>query len=197
VKAHTSAFLSQNKTENIMAESIEEAVLSAKTELTIEEKAINFETLRHVTVVRNLLNQVIREIMLRQEAHDQSKFSEAELATFVEFTPKLKKSEYGSDEYKGFLKSMKPALDNHYACNRHHPEHFENGIDDMNLVDVIEMLIDWKAATLRHNTGDIIKSIQINEKRFNMSPQLIRILLNTVRDFKLEEFVDQTRYDPA
>lgn len=168
-----------------------------KSELSLEEKAINFETLRHVVVVRNLLNMMIRELLLRQEAHDQSKFSEAELATFVEFTPKLKNSEYGSEEYKSFLKAMAPALANHYACNRHHPEHFENGIDDMNLIDVVEMLIDWKAATLRHSTGNIIKSIEINEKRFNMSPQLIRLLLNTVRDFGLEAFTDSTRYDPA
>lgn len=165
-------------------------------ELTLEEKAVNFETLRHVTVVRNLLNMMIRELLLRQEAHDQSKFSEAELATFVEFTPKLKNSVYGSDEYKGFLTAMGPALANHYACNRHHPEHFPNGINDMNLIDVLEMLIDWKAATLRHATGDIMKSIEIQEKRFNISPQLVQLLRNTVRDFNLVEYKDTTRYEP-
>ena len=30
---------------------------------------------------------------------------------------------YGSDEYKACLTEMKPALDHHYAANRHHPEH--------------------------------------------------------------------------
>ena len=90
---------------------------------------------------------------------------------------------YGSDEYKEFLAGMKPALDHHYAENRHHPEHFENGIDGMDLFDLVEMLFDWKEATERHNNGDILKSLDINEKRFNISPQLKQILANTVTNF--------------
>ena len=52
----------------------------------------------------------------------------------------------------------------------------------MNLFDLIEMLVDWKAASERHNNGNIRKSIEINGNRFNMSPQLIRIFENTVKD---------------
>jgi hypothetical protein len=37
---------------------------------------------------------------------------------------------------------MAPALKHHYENNRHHPEHFKNNIDDMNLIDLIEMLCD-------------------------------------------------------
>lgn len=103
----------------------------------------------------------------------------------MEFTPKLKGSDYGSEEYKGFLREMKPALDHHYANNRHHPEHFEHGVGGMNLIDVLEMLLDWKAATLRHGTGDIEASPAINKKRFGISDQLASILLNTVRDLDL------------
>jgi hypothetical protein len=50
----------------------------------------------------------------------------------------------------------------------------------MNLVDIIEMLCDWKAATLRHADGNLLKSIEINKKRFKMSDELESILLNTV-----------------
>ncbi len=75
---------------------------------------------------------------------------------------------------------MKVALDHHYAQNRHHPEHYKNGIDDMTLVDLVEMLCDWKAATLKHNDGNILRSLEINSKRFNMSPQVYNILKNTV-----------------
>jgi hypothetical protein len=86
----------------------------------------------------------------------------------------------------GFLRDMKPALDHHYANNRHHPEHFgEEGIDGMNLFDVLEMFIDWTASTRRHADGDIAKSIEINKKRFGMSDQLAQIFRNTVRDFKV------------
>lgn len=55
------------------------------------------------------------------------------------------------------------------------------GIEGMDLFDIVEMLCDWFAATLRHADGDIDKSIGINEKRFRISPQLSRIFRNTVK----------------
>jgi hypothetical protein len=81
--------------------------------------------------------------------------------------------------------SMKTYLDHHYANNRHHPQHHKRGVNDMTLVDVLEMLVDWKAASERHNDGNILKSIEINGRpdRFDLSPQLIQILENTAKTF--------------
>ncbi len=138
-----------------------------------------FKTLRHIETVRNFINVVIRDLLERQELHDQTKLQEPEVTIFDEFTAKLRTCEYGSEEYVSYLKDMKPALDHHYAKNRHHPEHF-NSISEMNLIDLVEMLSDWYAASLRHNTGNIRKSIELNKKRFNMSDDLYKILLNTV-----------------
>lgn len=53
------------------------------------------------------------------------------------------------------------------------------GIDAMNLIDVLEMLVDWKAAGLRHHDGDIFKSIEINQKRYGFSDELRSLLVNT------------------
>ena len=78
------------------------------------------------------------------------------------------------------LAAMKPALDHHYAANSHHPEHYEKGILGMSLLDLIEMLCDWKAATHRHKDGDIRRSIEINQQRFGYSDSLKQIFLNTV-----------------
>ena len=50
----------------------------------------------------------------------------------------------------------------------------------MNLVDLIEMICDWKAASERHADGDIYKSIEINQKRFGYSDELKQILKNTI-----------------
>jgi hypothetical protein len=346
-------------------------------DLTLEEKATNYETYKHIEVIRNLLNMVVAELLRRGEIHDQSKLGDVERQTFVEYTPKLKGSTYGSEEYKGFLQKMKPALDNHYAHNRHHPEwkraneekwlpvvgyeglyevsnfgdvrslervaersgptgdvtvssrvlkphvtpkgylrlqlkkdglaknhqvhrlvataflgapqgrrdqvnhlngdkqdnylgnlewvtpseNLKHAYDEglrpsgakfvvhcveedlttlgiqkmvvelhkrgyegvnsggiwrciegdgvshldltftsenvevygprsdmrfMNLVDLLEMIIDWKAASMRHDDGDVMRSIDINTKRFGMDPQLVKILQNTVRDFGLD-----------
>ena len=51
----------------------------------------------------------------------------------------------------------------------------------MDLFDLIEMFFDWKAATERHNDGDINKSIEINKERFKMSDQICDIFKNTAK----------------
>lgn len=147
--------------------------------LTEEQKATNYDTFRHIERVRNLLNVCIKDLMRRGESHDQTKLESPEVEAFTEYTSKLAACTYGSDEYKGYLAAIKPALEHHYAHNRHHPEHHKNGINDMNLLDLLEMLCDWKAASERHNNGNIRKSIEINANRFNMSPQLVTIFENT------------------
>jgi hypothetical protein len=53
-------------------------------------------------------------------------------------------------------------------------------VNEMNLFDLLEMIVDWVAATKRHADGDIQKSIEINAGRFSLSPQLVSILTNTV-----------------
>ena len=139
------------------------------------------DTREHIAKVGELLTKLQVKLEDRKRLHDDSKLKDPEKAIFDEFTPKLKSCTYGSDEYKGYLESMKIALDHHYAENRHHPEHFENGIQDMNIVDICEMIADWKAASLRHADGDIMKSIEINQKRFGYSDELKSILINTVK----------------
>ena len=100
---------------------------------------------------------------------------------FDEWTSKLRGVTYGSPEYAEFRQQLKPTLDHHYANNRHHPEHFKNGIHDMTLIDILEMLMDWKASSLRHNDGNILKSIEINQERFGFSPDLRQIMENTAK----------------
>lgn len=137
------------------------------------------ETYKHIRYVQKYLSRVIMDLMERSRLHDRSKLVSPEVEIFDEFTPKLESSSYNSDEYKGFLAEMKPALDHHYAANDHHPEYFEGGIREMNLIQLIEMLADWKAATLRHKDGDIYKSIEQNQGRFGYSDELKNILIKT------------------
>lgn len=127
---------------------------------------------------------LIVELFDRKNTHDLSKLKQPEKNIFIEYAPKLKKTEYGSNEYKKYLFEMNKALKHHYQNNRHHPEHHENGIKDMNLVDIIEMLCDWIAATERMKDGDIYKSIEINQKRFSYSDELRQILINTIEYLK-------------
>lgn len=140
------------------------------------------DTREHIEKVRGFLHFCAITLQQRSYSHDESKLCDPEKAIFDEYTPKLAGSTYGSDEYKQFLAEMKPALDHHYAHNSHHPEHYPNGIDGMSLLDVLEMLCDWKAATMRHKDGNLADSLRINKQRFGISDQLASILENTAKE---------------
>lgn len=137
------------------------------------------DTLIHIRQVQENLNKFAIALIKRGQIHDNSKLESPEKEMFDETTQRLKTAEYGSEEYKGFLKELKPALDHHYTNNSHHPEHYSNGIDGMSLQDLVEMYCDWKAAVKRTKDGDLLKSIEINSTRFNMSEQLVSIFKNT------------------
>lgn len=150
--------------------------------LTLEDKATNDETWKHIDNVMKLMMTIQTKIGDRMLSHDRSKLESPEVQYFREYTPQLKTLTFGSSEYNQCLASMKPALDHHYANNRHHPEFFKNGINDMTLVDLIEMLCDWYASSKRQYNGNIRLSIEKNRERFNMSDQLIRIFENTIKE---------------
>ena len=148
------------------------------------------ETQNHIAEVSRILTKFSTELRIRAATHDYSKLDEPELELFAKTTPKLKDLEYGSEEYKQALAELKPALDHHYNMNRHHPEHFHNGIKGMTLIDLIEMLSDWMAAVKRHDNGDIYKSLAVNTTRFYLGPQLVALMKNTIEHFKHEGYID-------
>lgn len=110
--------------------------------------------------------------------------SRMSVEAFDEFTARLRGLTYGSDEYRACLAAMKPALDHHYSQNSHHPEFRATGIRGMTLLDLAEMLCDWKAATMRHADGDIRRSIEINQARFGYSDELKQIFLNSLDEIE-------------
>ena len=148
-----------------------------------EEYDSTLDTMRHSRRVDELLLQVIVALQGRVTRHDLSKMEPPEKAVFDRVTPLLKSSTYGSEAYKASLVDMGHGLAHHYAGNRHHPEHFQAGISGMTLVDLIEMLADWKAATERHDDGSLARSLTIQQARFGISDQLMGILTNTAVAF--------------
>lgn len=168
--------LSNSNTENTPVTLVEEPQVPR---MTIAECQV--ETQKHIENVRKYIRFIIDRIDNRGVKHDSSKLESPEVELFAEHTLQLAQSSYGSEEYNASLEQLKPALEHHYASNRHHPEHFVNGVTDMTLIDIVEMFCDWKASTLRHNDGNLLKSIEINAERFNMDGQLKAILMNTAR----------------
>jgi hypothetical protein len=139
------------------------------------------DTLEHIQNVQLKIHAVVQDLLHRAMVHDASKLQSPEKEVYDQYTELLRTLEYGSKEYHEVLAKMKVGIDHHYSVSRHHPEYFADSINGMNLVDLLEMVCDWKAAGERHKDKptDIFKSIEINAERFKIEPQLKQILLNT------------------
>jgi len=103
--------------------------------------------------------------------HDNSKFSKVEVGLMAPGLRLFRNLSYGTMDYDKASQTVKPALDAHYQKNTHHPEHFMKYDFEhhMSLLDRIEMVIDWAAAS-RKDVG-VFKSIAINMKRFGFDAQ--------------------------
>lgn len=165
------------------------------------------ETYKHIRRVAELTLGMAKMLIDRAVLHDDSKLLPPEAPLFEASTEKLSSLTYGTDEYRAALREIKPAIEHHYAANRHHPEFHGSHVctqcaaDDraqpctcggprrpdlsgMNLIDLLEMLCDWKAAGERHDDGDIVASVHKNQSRFGYSDELKQIMLNTVEMFQ-------------
>lgn len=158
------------------------------------------DTYEHINKVRGYLRRAIESLLSRADAHDTSKLEEPERPAFDVATPKLASLTYGTDEYKASLADLGAALEHHYAANSHHPEHYPDGIRGMSLLDLVEMLVDWKAASERMRKpmpaapgrpeapqydSDFMRSIALNQERFGYGDELRAILENTARELRL------------
>ena len=122
-----------------------------------------------------------RRLLWRSLTHDMSKISKAERASFIALASNdaLKKFAYNSDEYKAEIKKHKAIIDVHYKNNSHHPNHHEDGIRDMDLFDIIEMVCDWRAAGRRTKGGNLGCSFEANKDRYGIPHGLFMIMRRT------------------
>lgn len=151
-----------------------------KTPLSQDNKSANHNTWTHISEVQKIMHLFTTELTARAIDHDCSKLVHPEVVGFTDHVKGLDEIVYGSLEYFAQKEQLKEVLAHHYANNRHHPEHFKEGIAGMNLVDLLEMLSDWCASTKRSRDGNVNVSLKVQQKRFNISPQLMQILENTV-----------------
>jgi hypothetical protein len=138
------------------------------------------KTLEHKEQVANIMEMFAQIIRKRGINHDNSKLEDPEFEGFSEHTSLLAQVTYGSDEYRKCLDDLKPTLDAHYAKNDSHPEHYSNGIRDMHLLQIIEMIADWYCSSKRQHDGNIRLSIEKNRERFGYSKDLEQIFINTI-----------------
>ena len=137
-------------------------------------------TSKHISRVRELLGMAAKELNERGTCHDMSKHEEVEsepLARMCLTVMREGNVPYGSEEYKKRTAMLGPMLEHHYANNSHHPEHYDEGVDGMDLFDVVEMFFDWKAASERGDESHM--SISKACEKYSVSPQLEHIFKNT------------------
>ena len=149
------------------------------TQLSIAECKLS--TRDHIDDVQGNLRWFSDRLTTRGAKHDRSKLVSPEVEWFAQNNHKLGSLVYGTPEYVANLGALGDGLEHHYAKNRHHPEHFEDGINDMNLVDIVEMFCDWRASTTRNKNGNLLRSIETNADRFHIDSQLKQILINTAK----------------
>ena len=161
----------------------EDSVLGKYLSEVAQEYDSTIDAKSHIATVSKFMNTLIADLEKRKIYHDSSKLEEPERSCYDKYIPLLKTAKYGTDEYNAIRKAMeKEGLKHHYESNRHHPEYHKDGINDMTLVDIVEMFIDWEAASQRSDTG-FKEGLKLNRKKYGMNEQLYRILLNTDKEY--------------
>ena len=101
---------------------------------------------RHQRRVGRMLRVIAKELEHRQYMHDRSSYEAPERLIVARNKRLLFNRSVGKSTtlMKGATELLH-AVSTHYKKNRHHPEHWSNGVWDMTLVDVIEMVCDWRS----------------------------------------------------
>jgi hypothetical protein len=141
------------------------------------------QTYDHKQDVCKYISIIVKLLLDRSVEHDNSKLEDPEKSILDKVVPLLESLKFGSPEYIKTIEPLKEMSQHHYANNKHHIQHWENGIKDMDLVDICEMICDWKAATKRGKDGNIKDSLEIARERYNLPEELICILRNTVERY--------------
>ncbi len=140
------------------------------------------DTMLHIGEVQENLEVFCGELRRRGLSHDRTKLQELEFDAFVSTCDRFKKVNYGTPEYQALVDEIKPAVDHHYQSNRHHTAYHENGINGMSLIDVLEMVADWRAAARRSPDKTLKDSLDYAFKKYQIEPQMQQIILNTLNE---------------
>lgn len=137
------------------------------------------DAIDHIRKVQTYLMQLVIELHSRALLHDSSKLMPLELDGYAGLSDAVRGLKYGTEEYRAAFEPFKPIIQHHYEANDHHPEHFQGGISEMNLLQLVEMIADWKAASTR-NSKTLAETLDASFKRFGIDDQLAAIIRNTV-----------------
>ena len=144
---------------------------------------------QHKEGVKNYLEIITMLLNTRALTHDNSKSSEEEYK-YYKMANSVNRNDFKTyEEYLDYITpTLNKGLKHHYENNRHHPEFFDNGIDDMTLIDIMEMIADWCIA-IKQNGKDLYEEVQYNFDKYNISEQLRKIIINTYK--YIDKMIDE------
>lgn len=112
-----------------------------------KNEEFNERVFHHQDAVMATMSRLGSQVLCRGTCHDHSKLHEEEYQGFVDLFAADSDMDVRSKEYQDIVTDAKTScIQAHYKNNRHHPEHHAN-IEDMTLLDLIEMVCDWKATS--------------------------------------------------
>ena len=133
----------------------------------------------HISRVRKHINTFVQLLLKRAINHDKSKLEEPEISWWKEMD-KEPRYPYGSEEYKQKIKRWDKVFKHHYKYNRHHPEHYEYGVSEMTLVDIVEMMCDWLGYKDTITVSEALKVCDEQMRRYNIPDGIRQIIFNTL-----------------
>lgn len=146
---------------------------------------------QHKKGVKNYLEIISMLLNSRALTHDNSKSSNEEYK-YYKMANSVNRNDFKTyEEYLDFIKpTLNKGLKHHYENNRHHPEYFDNGIEDMTLIDVLEMIADWYIS-IKQNGKELDNEIKYNFDKYNVSEQLRKIIMNTYK--YIDNLIDEEK----
>lgn len=124
--------------------------------------------IRHRDMIRLNIQRLVHELERRALAHDLSKLATDEVVGFAAINRAAREHAYGTPEYDASMAQAKEpggCIALHFSRNSHHPEYHANDTD-MGFLDLIEMVLDWKAAADTYGTNTLRQGLEHNRKRF-------------------------------
>lgn len=138
--------------------------------------------LKHRQTVRERLLFLADELYKRAYHHDDSKLQLPEIKWLIEMD-KEPRYEYGTPEYFEKMKRWDKFFKHHYENSRHHPDHFANGIEGMNLADLCEYIVDIISYYEELHVNNALDTVNKQKERFGFDEQLTQILKNTLIEY--------------
>jgi hypothetical protein len=137
-------------------------------------------THKHIARVRQLLGEFAIEMIQRGDRHDASKFEPIELEPLQRMQDLIDQegqAQFGTPQYAERTAMLGEMIVHHRANNSHHPEFYADGIEGMDLFDLVEMFFDWKAASERGESPTMNLGAACD--KYGISSQMRSILFNT------------------